>query len=567
MLSICGCGQQGVRATDNPTQATASAVAAPAAPPQDIDPEILFSLLAGEIAGQRGRLDAAKQFYFDAATDAQSPSIAERAARIALFDRDLGAASEAAELWVKLAPEDPEARQMLVRLYLGQRQYELAFWQLRKLASLQGEDDDGAAFMALAALLAKEENKPDVLPLMEGLVQKAGGTAEGYYAYAWLALRLNDYGKAQTAVAQAITQQPDWMPTQILRAQIDFARGEVEPALSQLEALVAKKGDDAVPRLAYAKLLVDAKRYEKALDQFERVLKLAPKNLDVVYALALLNLQIKQYDAARSYLQQLISDPERGAEALYYLGQAAEKQQRWEEALTWYGQVGEGDYWFDAQGHIAAARLRLGQRSEARGLMQSLRLRFPQHQTRLYLLEGELLTDIKDYPEALELYNQGLAAIPNDKHLLYARGLLAEKLDRFDWMERDLRAALAQDPENVALLNALGYTLADRTDRHQEALGYIQRALAQKPDDPSILDSMGWVQYRLGNNTEALRYLHQAIKLLPNAEIAAHLGEVLWVSGEQQAARQVWDQGLVQEADNEILQSTLRRYGYVHPAP
>lgn len=559
-LGICGCGQQGVRATDVPTPAPSATTTAPTTPPTDIDPELLFSLLAGEIAGQRGQIEAAKRFYLDAATEAQSPIIASRAARIALFNRDLATATEAAELWAKLAPEDAEARQMLVQLYLKQRQFDLAFWQLRKLASLQGQENDGAAFMVLAALLADEENRPDALPLMEGLVQKAGGSAEGYYAYAWLAWRLEAYPKAQQAVTQALALKSDAIPALVLRAQIEFDRGEVETGLQQLEQLTEQYANDPVPRLAYAKLLVEAKRYEKALGQFERALQAAPQNLDIVYALALLNLQMKQYEAAKTHLQTLISDSERGPEALYYLGQVAQRQQRWEEAVQWFQQVPDGEYWLEAQSHIASAWMRAGKRSEARGLVQSLRLRLPQYQSRLYLLEGELLSDAKDYQGALEVYNQALEVLSDDKDLLYARGLLAEKLDRIDWMERDLRAALKLDPENPALLNALGYTLTDRTERHQEALGYIQRALTLKPDDPSILDSMGWVQYRLGHFNEAARYLRRALELLPDAEIAAHLGEVLWVLGEQQEAQKIWDQGLQQEADNEVLLKTLRRY-------
>ncbi len=565
-LGICGCGQQGVRATDAQPSVTPQAQAAvPLASSTDIDPELLFSLLAGEIAGQRGQIDAAKRFYLDAATEAQSPLIASRAARIALFNRDLATATEAAELWAKLAPEDAEARQTLVQLYLKQRQFDLAFWQLRKLASLQGQENDGAAFMVLASLLADEENRADALPLMDGLVQKAGSSPEGYYAYAWLAWRLEAYPQARQAVTQALSLKPDAVPALVLRAQIDFDRGEVEAALQQLEQLTEQRAHDAAPRLAYAKLLVEAKRYEKALSQFERALQDAPQNLDIVYALALLNLQMKQYEGAKTHLQVLAGDPERGPEALYYLGQVAQRQQRWEEAVQWYQRVPEGEYWLEAQSHIASAWMRAGQRSEARGLVQSLRLRLPQHQSRLYLLEGELLSEAKDYLAALELYNQALEILPDDKDLLYARGLLAEKLDRIDWMERDLRAALKLDPENPALLNALGYTLTDRTDRHQEALDYIQRALALKPDDPSILDSMGWAQYRLGHLQEAARYLRRALELLPDAEIAAHLGEVLWVMGEQQEAQKVWDQGLQQEADNEVLLKTLHRYSQQRP--
>ena len=183
----------------------------------------------------------------------------------------------------------------------------------------------------------------------------------------------------------------------------------------------------------------------------------------------------------------------------------------------------------------------------------------PDQSQRLYLVEGDILRDIERYDEAMQVYDHALQEIPDSTELLYARAMVAEKLGRIDWLERDLLAIIEREPDNVDALNSLGYTLADRTNRFDEAETYVKQALVLRPDSFYILDSMGWVQYRKGDLPEALKYLRRAMELGKDAEVAAHLGEVLWVSGDREAARAAWKLGLEYAPDNKSLLAVIKR--------
>jgi tetratricopeptide (TPR) repeat protein len=229
------------------------------------------------------------------------------------------------------------------------------------------------------------------------------------------------------------------------------------------------------------------------------------------------------------------------------------------DALIWYKKVG-GSNLLDAQVRIARIFAGRGEVSRAREIIQQLRSRMGRDSIQLDLMEGEILSELKHYRAAIDVFTRALEEHPDNPELLYARAMVAVNIDRIDMLEQDLQRILERDPDHADALNALGYTLADRTDRYQEALGYIEQALRLKPDSPAVLDSMGWVQYRLGNNREALRYLWRAMEIMPDAEIAAHVGEVLWQQGERKRARQVWDEALLKKPDNEYLLRVLERY-------
>ncbi len=197
----------------------------------------------------------------------------------------------------------------------------------------------------------------------------------------------------------------------------------------------------------------------------------------------------------------------------------------------------------------------------AREHLHAIRSRNSKEGVRLYLVESELLIEADRHADARGVYDHALAEHPEDSDLLYARAMLAEKMDRLDLLEEDLRSIISREPNNAQALNALGYTLADRTDRYQEAYEFISRALEIKPDDYYILDSMGWVLYRLGRHQEALEYLRRAAGLTDDSEVAAHLGEVLWVTGDKAGAHKVWESALETTPDDERLLELMKRYG------
>ncbi|NIO42576.1 MAG: tetratricopeptide repeat protein, partial [Burkholderiales bacterium] len=217
-------------------------------------------------------------------------------------------------------------------------------------------------------------------------------------------------------------------------------------------------------------------------------------------------------------------------------------------------------HYFEAQTRLGVVIARQGHLEAAREHLHGIETQSDEQRVQLFLAEEQILREAKKYAEALETLNESLEALPRNQDLLYARALIGEKLDLVELAERDLRAILEQDPDNAQALNALGYTLADRTTRYKEALVLIERALALKPDDPFILDSMGWVQYRLGNNTEAIKYLKRALSIRNDAEISAHLGEVLWVTGDRMQARSVWKKALEDTPDNDTLLGIIKKF-------
>jgi tetratricopeptide (TPR) repeat protein len=264
---------------------------------------------------------------------------------------------------------------------------------------------------------------------------------------------------------------------------------------------------------------------------------------------------------ARDYFTRLRNTGERWDDAAYYLGQVEELDGAAEQAATWYAKV-RGEHALDAKVRIARLRAEGGELGEAREMLDRLRDQWKDDSLLIFMLEAEMLADLDRAQDALAVYGEALEAFPDNLDLRYARALHAAGMQQLDVLERDLRLVLEKDPEHADALNALGYTLADQTDRYQEALGLIEKALALKPDDPAVLDSMGWVQYRLGNLEEAERYLRQALEKLQDGEIAAHLGEVLWVKGQRDAAWRVWEEALAADPDHDYLLRVIGRHRF-----
>jgi tetratricopeptide (TPR) repeat protein len=284
----------------------------------------------------------------------------------------------------------------------------------------------------------------------------------------------------------------------------------------------------------------------------------APENIDVVYALGLLNLQANRVDDAEKNFTQLLAAGERRDDAYYYLGQIAESRQQSDAALDQYRLMESGTNYFHAQLRIALIMSAQGKVDEARKHLGDVSAENAAQEKQLIQAEGEILTENERYDDAMSVYDAALVDT-YDSDLLYTRAMLAEKIDRIDILENDLRAIIEREPENAQALNALGYTLANRTERYQEALELITRALEISPDDFYILDSMGWVLYRLGRLEDSVPYLERAREIRNDPEVAAHLGEVLWVMGDKDGARDVWDSALRDRPDDRILLDVIER--------
>lgn len=528
--------------------------------PGTLSGALLFDILLGEVAGQRDRLDVSVSHYLRAAEESDDPRVAERALRIALFAKDEDAALTAARRWVELEPTRLEARQSLAMLATHARIADEAYEQLEYLVS--AAPDDQQAYEMITGLLARSEDRELTLALVDRLARAHPDVPEVHLAYSRLALHADHAELGLAEVERALALRPGWTDAVVLRAAVQMKLEQPEQARRGLEAAIAARPGDIDLRLALARLLLDLRDLPAARAQFQEVVRRKPDHADARFSLGLLALEQKQYRQADSHFRKLLASGQREQEARYYLGRVAELRDDQQGALDWYATVGEGDYWLEAQIRTADLQAELGDLPGARRHLQSLRVQDPRLAVRLYLVEGEILIRAGKFGDAMQLYNGVLAEAPDNHEVLYARALLADRLDDAALAEHDLRMIVDADPENFHALNALGYTLADRNERLAEALALIKKALALAPEEAAIVDSMGWVQYRLGRLDAAVEYLQRAYALSgEDPEVAAHLGEVLWAQGRQAEARRVWDKARREHPDNQPLRRTVERHG------
>jgi tetratricopeptide (TPR) repeat protein len=543
-------------------QHSSPAASSKKAPPSAaLTEDVLFDILVGEIAEQRGQYDVAVSSLARAAETTRDPRLAESATYAALHAKQYTEALSSARLWVELQPDSQTAHETIAAIYLELNQPSVAQRHFAKMLEMSTSPNARErAYRRIASVLGRQANRPASLEIMQALVKQDAKNPAAYYALAHLAVRTDDMNVAVEAVTRALELKPDWDEAALFKAGILVSQKDAVKAQAFYEEYIAAHPKANLLRLNYARYLVDLKQWEKAREQFLKVLELAPTDADTLYAVGLLSLQINKIDDAEKFLKQTLELRPDNQQTRIYLGQIAEERKDYAAAARWYGEVSPGDQYFEAQTRLGIVIAKQGDVDGARKHLHSIQAQSDAQRAQLYMAEEQILREAKQYREALTLLNKALEELANNKDLLYARALIAEKLDMMDLTERDLRAILKQDADNAQALNALGYTLADRTNRRQEALQLIERALALKPDDPFILDSMGWVQYKLGNNEEAIKYLKHALSIRNDAEISAHLGEVLWVTGDRSQARTVWQKALKDTPDSDVLNGVIKKF-------
>ena len=540
----------------------AAASLAQAAKPLPAAPEDpLEASIAGEFALQAGQLPEAARQYLQAARAAADPVLAERATRIALLANEDALARESYRLWQSLAPQQSAPRQAVaatLALRAGDKRA-----ARRELQALLGDGDDGWKHV-LAALIGAVGKQPKlVVSILDGLVDDGAlpNQLEPWLGFGGLAQRLDQPALVERIVQQVITRFPGDPRVALLRAQLLREDGKLE----QARPLLAGLEDEA--RLSPRLRLSLAGEYDALGDAAKaaEVMSRGPQDDSTYMQRAML------LDKAKDKAGLVVLYDELKREATHpnpmrrlLLGQVAELLERYEEALGWYVNVpGE-----EAQG-IARLRganvmfqlQRKQQAFDALRAIQSDATLDEQYQRDAYLLEAELRLKDKDAPGELDAYARGLAAFADDEALLYSRALLWERRDEIAKAEADFRRILVIAPNDVNALNALGYTLADRTTRYREALELIDRARVAEPGNAAIIDSYGWVLFRLGKTREALDHLRHAFALQKDADIASHLGQVLWVLGEKDEARKYFEEARRIDPDNRSLQRALKDVG------
>jgi tetratricopeptide (TPR) repeat protein len=524
-----------------------------------ISPDMIYNTLAGEIAAQRGESGLAFDYAYKAALESRNAEAAERATGLGLQANQPQQALKAAQLWIEIAPNSLKAHQIAAILNLRIKNTDAGIRHLQRVVEIaNGEGQSG--YMQAAAIAEKASSPSQAMAIMQQLIPDDSKKPEALYAMALVASQAKQLQLAGEYIDRALKIDPKSTKALVLKAHTLIGMGKKDEGIAFLAQAVEKSPDDLTLRSAFARILLELNEAEKAFDQFRVLHRKQPENPDTLYALGVLSMQMEHLDRAKLYFKELIDRHQRTNEASYYLGVIAEDEKRTDAALDWYSRV-EGENQADAQVRIAKILADSGSLDEARETLQRLRVNDPQNELKFYMIEAELLRDNRQYDEANEVYTKALATYPDNIDLLYARGLNAADMGRLDLLEHDLRKILATEPDHADALNALGYTLADKTDRLLEAKGYIEKALALKPDNPAILDSMGWVEFRLGNLQAALGYLQQAAKLSPDAEIASHLGEVLWQIGDKKEARKIWDAANTREPKNHFIKPVMQRLG------
>jgi tetratricopeptide (TPR) repeat protein len=549
---------QGQTAKSTPEAAVAPAAAdEPDLPKLELTEKVLYEILLAEIAGQRGALGLSAQAYADLAKHTRDPRIAKRAAEVALYARMPGAAIEAARIWYEAEPSSMQALQTLASLLIGAKREDEALPYLQKL--LQG--DDGAdGFLTLSRLLANGQDKAMTLKLVRQLAQPYPNAAQAHFAVAQAAAGAGQTELALTEARAASTLKPDWDLPALLEAQL-LQRQSSALAQLRLAAFLERHPKAREVRMSYARLLVADRKYSEARAEFQTLSKDFPDSVEVVFAVGVLSLQLQDYALAEANFKRLLTLPYRDKDtARLYLGQIAEERKDYPQALRWYEEVEGGEQYLQAQVRYALVLNKQGKLDAARAHLRQVEVSGDPERVRLLLTEAQMLRDANRLREAFDLIGNALKSMPDQTELLYDHAMLAEKLDRVDLLESNLKKLISLQPDHAHAYNALGYSLAERNLRLPEAQGLIEKALQLSPNDPFIIDSMGWVLYRMGKSRQALEFLRKAYSARPDPEIAAHLGEVLWVAGEHGEAEKIWLEATEKTPDNDALNSTIKRF-------
>jgi predicted Zn-dependent protease len=539
-----------------------------------LSPDVFYRLLLGDVALQRGETSLAARAYFEAAREARDPRIAKRASEVALAARMRGLAQESAKLWATLDPTAERPKQILAALATSPNSKAPAEGgvdndlriRLEKVIADAAITDRGPGeiFLQLNRFFGDSQDRRQILELVRELAKPYPKSPEAHFAVALAAYTAGppEGGSDNAAleeIERALALKPDWERAALLKSEI-LSRKKPDEAIAYLSLFVAANPEARAAAGGLAQFLVEQKRYGEARAVFQRLWDSDRSAREFEFGVAVISIQMKDWETAESLFRDLkrANYGENGAVELY-LAQIADETGRYQEAIDRYKDVPEGERAWLAKVRVAAMMGKLGKVVEARKYLADLPAVTIEQRVQVRQAEAQLLRDANDNDGAYGVLILALKEHPDSPDLLYDAAMVAEKLDKIDDAEARLRRVVELKPDDAQALNALGYTLVDRTTRTSEGLVLIEKANKLSPDDPFILDSMGWALFRLGRYAEAETYLRRALKERPDAEVAAHLGEVLWAKGERDRAQEVWQSQLKTTPDNPVLLETVRR--------
>ncbi|WP_028536083.1 tetratricopeptide repeat protein [Paludibacterium yongneupense] len=563
LLLLTGCASfapgRTAASADVPKPGAVAAVPAEKLPHVELTADLFYGVVASEIAAQRGASASSALTYYDLAQKTRDPRMAQRAAEFGLFSGQLALATDALSLWIEIDPDNIPAREQLLITQL--RAGRLA--QSKPLAEELLRRDPGQApliFVQLARLTAYQQDKAGAYQLVRSLAQGFPDLPEAHFAIIAVAAEVDDTAAVSSEFDQLARLAPKWDLPVVWQAD-RLRRQDLGAAIDFLGRELARRPDAGLElKMAYPRLLTAAKRFPEARQGFEALLKTHPDNPDLLYATGLLAFQLDDLPQARKRLEAALAAGHPESNFIRFsLGQLAEETQDINAAAGWYQQVTSGDRYLPAQSRLAFFDAQAGRLDAALQRLDGLGGN-DKEQVDLALLASELARNARQYERSYLILTSALKRFPQAPELLYARALVSDLRLNVGDAERDLRAVIKQKPDDAEALNALGYTLANRTTRYAEAHVLLDRALKLDPQNPVILDSMGWVLFKEGRSDSALGFLQRAYKAMPDAEIAAHLGEVLLKLGRQQEARALLEQAAkTASGDHELLNDTMHR--------
>lgn len=524
----------------------------------EIDEEVLYLLMAAEMAGQRNQYDLALDAYLQAAKRVGDPRIAERAVKIGLFLKDERRTQEALEIWLSKDEKNLGARKFAVLLAIKNSDRKSAVENLNAMLL-----DDPAGFesglLEMVKLFEKEGRIQFTYDALEELAKQHPSESGLLFVQAVLASMLPNNALAQEKLDQVLKLQPDWNKAIIFQAQLAGRNGDMAKAREYLERAVKQAPDDVRLRKMLIEVLVNTGAYDDAIRVCQNVLDEKPDDGDSLFSMALIYMQQNQLEKAENYLEKLLANPEWAGQANFYLGKIEVELKHPDKALAWFDKV-DGNYAFDAD--MAAVSLLMNQKrlDEVDQRFQRMEGKYPDQKLRILMGKAELYNQQGKYQEAFDTLTAALKDVPDNRDVLYARALIAERLGKLDALEADLKSILQKKPDDVGALNALGYTLADKTNRYDEAEKYLDQALKLQPDEAVIIDSYGWLLFKRGKSDQALFYLRKAYEKQPENEIAAHVAEVLWSIGNKKGAKELFDAAFKKSPDDEYLLEFKKRF-------
>lgn len=527
-------------------------------PLKGLDGEAVSELLTAEIAGQRGQVSIALDIYTEQALRLKSAPLARRATYIAQYTNNPFKTLEAAEIWSSISPDSVEPRQISSSLLIQQGNLLEAFDFQSELLTMGQETH--FSYLASQSAETDDSTRTELLNGISDLIPLHPDSSDLLIAQSQILYFAKKYDASLQAISKALTLSPLNVRAILLQTDLVILQNGTQAGITVLRQAVQAQPDKLRLKLALAQTLVKSGDIHQAQVLFSELAQRHPENPQLSLSLALILMENGLTEQARQELEKLLIHQKEQDSAYYYLGRIEEQDGNAEQAVIHYHNVQGGNDFLSA--HVRAARLQLslGQTDEARNHLADLRVSYEEHRTKLYLLEAELLQSLEQTDEAYQVLTEALQSQGPDFELLYRRSMLSLQQNNIEQMEQDLREILNSDPNNAMVLNTLGYTLTEYSDRYSEALTLIKRAAALKPGDPAIIDSLGWVYYKLGQLKEAILFLQQAYNQLQDPEVASHLIEVYWVSGHREEAASLLLEARQLFSDNALLQDVEQRF-------